>query len=80
MFNICNENGYVCFSSHNIWFKNSNENYKVFEDHVVSLKMEQVYINPIYIHKFLEQCSNEIIIIDRSGNIVDIFENKTKSC
>ena len=80
MFNLCNKNGYVCFSSHNSWYYNLTADYTKLKKCVVNAMMYQIYINPLFLHKFLDSYSSDIKIIDRNGKEVDIFNNKSRSC
>jgi len=80
MYKVCNKNGYVCFSSHNIWKINQNNDFTLIECDVVGTRMKQVNINPQFLIKLLKKNNySSIIVIDREGKIIDINKEKTKS-
>lgn len=80
MYKICNKNGYVCFSSHNIWKINQNNDFTLIECDVVGTGMKQVNTNPLFLIKLLQKNNySSIIVIDREGKIIDINKEKTKS-
>jgi ubiquinone/menaquinone biosynthesis C-methylase UbiE len=70
---ICSNNGYVCFSSHNIWSQNESEIFKVKKCLCVNKELRQVYTNPKFILQLLNKYNyTEIIIIDREGKVIDL--------
>ena len=80
MYKICNKNGYVCFSSHNIWKINQNNDFALIECDVVGTRMKQVNTNPLFLIKLLRKNNySSITIIDTDGKIIDINKEKTKS-
>jgi ubiquinone/menaquinone biosynthesis C-methylase UbiE len=80
MYKVCNKNGYVCFSSHNIWKINQNNDFTLIECDVVGTGMKQVNTNPLFLIKLLQKNNySSIIVIDREGKIIDINKEKTKS-
>lgn len=80
MYKVCNKNGYVCFSSHNIWKINQNNDFALIECDVVGTRMKQVNTNPLFLIKLLKKNNySSIIVIDREGKIIDINKEKTKS-
>ena len=80
MYKVCNKNGYVCFSSHNIWKINQNNDFTLIECDVVGTGMKQVNTNPLFLIKLLQKNNySSIIVIDREGTIIDINKEKTKS-
>ena len=80
MYKVCNQNGYVCFSSHNIWKINQNNDFALIECDVVGTRMKQVNTNPLFLIKLLKKNNySSIIVIDREGKIIDINKEKTKS-
>lgn len=80
MYKVCNKNGYVCFSSHNIWKINQNNDFTLIECDVVGTRMKQVNTNPLFLIKLLKKNNySSIIVIDREGKIIDINKEKTKS-
>lgn len=80
MYKVCNKNGYVCFSSHNIWNSNRNEDFALIQCDVVGTRMPQVNTNPLFLIKLLKKYNySSITIIDTDGKIIDINKEKTKS-
>jgi ubiquinone/menaquinone biosynthesis C-methylase UbiE len=80
MYKVCNKNGYVCFSSHNIWKLNKNNDFILQKCDVVGTSMKQVNTNPLFLIQLLRKNNySSIIIIDRDGEIIDINKEKTKS-
>ena len=80
MYKVCNKNGYVCFSSHNIWKLNKNDDFTLIQCDVVGTRMPQVNTNPLFLIKLLKKNNySSITIIDTDGKIIDINKEKTKS-
>ncbi len=62
MYKVCNQNGYVCFSSHNIWKINQNNDFALIECDVVGTRMKQVNTNHLFLIKLLKKNNYSSII------------------
>ena len=77
MYRICENNGYVCFSSHNLYSYNKNlNNYNIVSESILHNTLLSYYV---FIQENLKLLNNigfhDIKLIDRNGNFINDYKN-----
>lgn len=82
MYNLCEINGFIAFSSHNLLYKGIKKDYEIFYENVCGVKDISIfYTNPYFIYENLKKFNfNDIKLIDRNGNeiFIDNFTDDWK--